>query len=596
MYITYCRNQRALNVVDPTQHRLNATSGDFRPRYLIRVSDWKKVSGKEAINGYCALSYCWKQSGEIIHQGNGKYECIDKGKHCIVDGYDIGDNGFITKIKRFLMINDEKDSVNMVSTEEADDESIPQFTPSANTKATIRHVTFEELIQQLCKDFQIEYLWVDKLCIDQADSNTKQEEIKRMHRIYGDASYTVAIVPEIHVHDPEDFDIIDPLSDDTQANVNASADRAKSLWWKRSWTLEETMVSKRILVVGTDTHLWQHSFYTCNIPTTVDAFSVRLLDFANQPQGGGSVNQALREAHFRTSSWEHDKIFSLANIFHEMFKNMKISYKTDVKTIFDQFYQTVATNDLSILCFGSNLELDGSERRANTMRNHQLPSWTGVNGAHIFQRVTTTTSWLHSPHIICNNMLLHISTKYYKTLSIIPYALGCFSSLSDDKQQANTYRRRRESTRPYMIQVEEDTALIDWSIKLHAILRCHATHYYQPLNLSIMQARPLSLTEDCEECIILPILLKSDTLSVKEVQKSPTLVLHDGFTHLYYLPVFKKYRTGTNITEEQYKAIGIYVLGNVEDLNLDSDDPDTILSTVFDRNAAQNEVKEFIIQ
>ncbi|KAI9278820.1 hypothetical protein BDA99DRAFT_554423 [Phascolomyces articulosus] len=361
MYITYCRNQRTLGVVDTTQYRRDATAGEYRPTHLIRVSDWKKVPGKQVETGYCTLSFVWEQSGDVVQKEN-------------------------VRVK---------------------------FLPATRSKATIKHVTYEELLQQICKDFEIEYLWYDKICIAQSDDEIKLREIKKMHKIYGNACYTVVIVPEVHIYDPKDFDTIDPVYDDIQASTDAWVDIIrKSLWWKRSWTLEDTMTSKRILVIGTGTQFWQHSLHTCDIPTTDDAFSLRMLGFANQQQGGGSVNQALSQAHFRSSSKEHDKIFSLANIFPDLFKNMKINYKDDINKTLIHFYRTIATHDLSILCFGSKLFENGEEIRVNTLKNHNLPSWTGVSGLHLDRRVTTTTAWLQSQHSIRDDMLFHISTKY----------------------------------------------------------------------------------------------------------------------------------------------------------------------------------------
>ncbi|KAI9249702.1 hypothetical protein BDA99DRAFT_542010 [Phascolomyces articulosus] len=595
MYITYCRNQRSLDPVDTTQYRRDATAGEYRPTYLIRVSDWEKVPGEQAETGYCALSYAWEQSGDVVQKENGEYDCIDNGRHCIVEGYDMDHKkGFFTKLKECFI---GRDSVIITPTEEDEKKYFAHFSPSVKSKATIKHVTYEELLQQICKDFEIEYLWYDKICIDQSDHEIKLQEIKQMHKIYSNACYTVAIVPEVHIYDPKDFDTIDPVHDNIEASTKAWIDIGRiSLWWKRSWTLEEAMSSKRTLVIGTDTHFWQHSFHTCDIPTTNDEFSLWMLDFANQQQGGGSVNQALSEAHFRTSSKDHDKIFSLANIFPDMFKNMEINYKIDIKTTFHHFYRTIATHDLSILCFGSNLFDKGEEYRVNTMKNHNLPSWTGVSGIHLENRATTTTTWLRSKHSICDDMLLHISTKYYKTLSVVPYDFGCFSPLSHDKHQWSQQIDRFEKrwgAKGQSNTVGEDAALIDWAIKMINVIGYYATHYYQPQDASIMHARPLSLTEDCDECIILPILFKYYSLLLKKVEELPLLRRHDRYTHDYFLPVIKKYVDAANGTKERYKAIGIYYLGNPNDGNLSSDDPDEILSSIF--GDVHSEAKEYII-
>ncbi|KAI9262302.1 hypothetical protein BDA99DRAFT_537640 [Phascolomyces articulosus] len=548
--------QKSLNVVDTTQNRRDITAGEHRPTYLIRVSVWKKVPE------------------------NGEYDSIDNGRDCIVEGYDMNKGDLTT----MTLTEEEKYEV--------------QFSPSTRSKTTINHVTYEELLQQICKDFDIEYLWYDKKCIDQFDDEIKLLEIKQMHKIYSNACYTVAIVPEVHIHDPKDFDTINSMFEYIEAWTDMAQD---SLWWKRSWTLEETMSSKRILVIGTDTYLWQHSFHTCNIPTLYDSFSDCMLDIANQQQGGGSVNQALNQAHFRTSSKEHDKIFSLANIFPDMFKNMEINYKIDIKTTFHHFYQIIAVHDLSILCFSSNLFINGEEIGVSTMKNHNLPSWTGVSGRHLEDRVTTTITWLQHQHSTCDYMLLHISTKYYKTLSVTPFEFGCFSSLSYDKhqwyQQIDKFIRRWEtkSQSSTYCTVEEDVALIDRVIKTRTVSGYFATHYYQPQDAPAMQARTLSLTEDCDECIILPILFKSYKLLVERIEELSSLHLSTGNSYGYFLPVIKIYVNAANGTKEQYKAIGVYYLGSTFPKDFISDDPDEILSSIFG-DVVHNGVKEFIIQ
>ena len=87
MYFTYDRNQTSVDCLDKTSYRLGVTGGDYRPTWLVRVSDWKKVPGKQAIDGYHTLSYCWEQSGKVVprNDGSGEYDCIDKGRHCIID-------------------------------------------------------------------------------------------------------------------------------------------------------------------------------------------------------------------------------------------------------------------------------------------------------------------------------------------------------------------------------------------------------------------------------------------------------------------------------------------------------------------------------
>ena len=148
----------------------------------------------------------------------------------------------------------------------------------------------------------------------------------------------------------------------------------ESYWMKRSWTLEELMMSQRILVVGRNASMFQHSLHGTDIPTVPDLLSDTLLDFGADNREKGSINQALSEAHFRTSTKPHDMLLALSNIFAHIFDDIDIDYDTDIKTIFNRFYRTIALRDLSILCFGSNQLRNGLVETKSTISNYNLPS------------------------------------------------------------------------------------------------------------------------------------------------------------------------------------------------------------------------------
>ena len=62
----------------------------FKPTRLLRVADMQIVKGSELNDSdfYCAISYSWNQSGDVIRpEDNGPedYICIDEGKHTIID-------------------------------------------------------------------------------------------------------------------------------------------------------------------------------------------------------------------------------------------------------------------------------------------------------------------------------------------------------------------------------------------------------------------------------------------------------------------------------------------------------------------------------
>ncbi|KAI9259658.1 hypothetical protein BDA99DRAFT_605968 [Phascolomyces articulosus] len=245
-YIEYdSANQRSADAIIGTkEYRLALRPKvNYRPRWLIRTTDWKKVLGVEARNGYCVFSYCWSQSGETILQ-------TDENGH--IKPYTTGN------IKNY--IDRGRHKLTKVSKEPRKAKNLFQ-----THKKTIEiDATYEQFLQQLCKDFQIHYLWYDKVCIDQINEREKLANIKELYRIYGNANYLVAFVPEMKVRSPEDFDQVHEEHGSNARRIALGA-LYKSQWFGHSWTLMELMVSKHVLMVGRDLHFWQYHFNTTQL-------------------------------------------------------------------------------------------------------------------------------------------------------------------------------------------------------------------------------------------------------------------------------------------------------------------------------------------
>ncbi|KAI9243372.1 heterokaryon incompatibility protein-domain-containing protein, partial [Phascolomyces articulosus] len=198
MYITYDTVQYSYNggygykkcVEPPITIPSDLPKPDFMPAKLVRISDMKAVNGSQVNEGYCALSYSWNQSGSIFY------------------------NPFRRKYVRFDI------GINKIIRQDGNYE----------------YVKFEGIIQKICQQFNIKYIWYDQLCINQDNKEEKQREIRNMHHIYENAYCTVA-----HVPDSSHEQLIDP---------------SEHQYFRRLWTLEEAIKSEILLFVGRDIHEW----------------------------------------------------------------------------------------------------------------------------------------------------------------------------------------------------------------------------------------------------------------------------------------------------------------------------------------------------
>ncbi|KAI8143091.1 hypothetical protein BJV82DRAFT_669221 [Fennellomyces sp. T-0311] len=326
-----------------TSHEFRIVS-DFKPTWLVRVSDMQAVPGLSVNGHYWALSYSWNQSGELIHKGGENYDRIDEGRHQIIE-----------------YPEDQEYTFQKFGTR-----SLRQFNNIDPKTASTVYVKFERLIQQICKDFDVEYIWFDQICINQGDHDAKMKEIKQMHNIYKNARCTIALIPEFRwirrrgTMGP-DLKVI-----------------PTSQWCQRIWTLEEAYVTKNIVFLGSNVHLWGN----VNLIWSLGASVIKT---PNDELKKWWASTALWYARNRTSSKAHDRIFAMANIFPEVMDGISFNYKQPLLELMVRFYRALAQRDKSILLFGALDDSDPKDQIAAVRRREAslLPSWTGASGAHI---------------------------------------------------------------------------------------------------------------------------------------------------------------------------------------------------------------------
>ena len=122
----------------------------------------KVIPGSSINEHYWTLSYSWSQSGEIIHKGNEEYERVDEGQHQIVS-HRYGDKNLTAgqqDIPRYWPSGETSENIYRLVNRNTEELRVKRIDGATKT---IRYVRFEELIQQICKDFRIKYIWFDQL-------------------------------------------------------------------------------------------------------------------------------------------------------------------------------------------------------------------------------------------------------------------------------------------------------------------------------------------------------------------------------------------------------------------------------------------------
>ncbi|KAI9255256.1 hypothetical protein BDA99DRAFT_156861 [Phascolomyces articulosus] len=442
----------------------------WSPAHLVRVSDMTIVPGTEASkHGYCALSYAWNWSGDIVVRGKENSIRVDKGMHKLVfhrqptcsaptctentspsEQGQTNDSNTISSSAPNTMIADSTDSQQQQQEDNNDD-------------TTISFVKFEDLIQQICKDFNIQYIWYDQLCINNKKSKyssggrgdiNQDAEMQQMHKYYNNAQYTVVLVPEMKVVRKIPLTAT-TATDSTYYPVGhhniSRCIRAihESQWSMRTWTYQEALSSKRLLFLGENTHLWsdsvRHIYYSqfsiATASTRIAAYYIKSLcekqhENNNNTRNAETQTQAsmlppasliLRHFHTRRSTKEHDRLFALANIFYNM--NVHITSKEPVLAQMVDLYGKIANQDLTILCFGKP-----TKTSFNSMQQHYynlLPSWTGVTGYHIYAKKSSSNV---TPSITTAN---RHSDMAQRKIEMLTAAATTTRSNNKNKNQAN---------------------------------------------------------------------------------------------------------------------------------------------------------------
>ncbi|KAI9275782.1 hypothetical protein BDA99DRAFT_532733 [Phascolomyces articulosus] len=388
MCITYDTNQRPL-----FKHLFGWPKTKFNPPYppsLVRITDMKIISPPPNKNDikFCAISYPPSiYSGGIIRtdkkdDSETLYQQDDKKTTCKDQG---GLHNLIT------------------------------YSPDPSTgknRPTVENVKFEVILQRLCKDFGVEYLWYDKMCIDSSTKNEeKKYELSNIHYRYRSAQFTIALIPEMELC-PKEYDIgerltvIDDEDNDIPTFFNNNLKHClrllqQSKWCKAVWTYVEAIHSSTILFIGKNVHFTSDQIRALNNNRRIDdMLSVQgtrrrsslyqLVDTLEEMYSfPGSASNLLRHVHARNVTSEQDRVFALVNILNDhkyMFIGHQFDYECPMMDGMVNLYGLLASIDLSVMCFGKP-----RLGQHNTISQYEfLPSWAGAAGKHAYNILKPT--------------------------------------------------------------------------------------------------------------------------------------------------------------------------------------------------------------
>lgn len=105
---------------------------------------------------------------------------------------------------------------------------------SQNTINVLKmRVMFDLGVFNLFSKTKYNKVWIDQISNLRLKHDGKNQVINMMNRIYSEATFTLAIIPELDVADETNI-----------ANV-----LARSKWMERAWTLQEQLTSRVLIVV-----------------------------------------------------------------------------------------------------------------------------------------------------------------------------------------------------------------------------------------------------------------------------------------------------------------------------------------------------------
>ena len=349
---------------------------------------------------------------------------------------------------------------------------LPKFLPP-KVAQTIEDAMF--VVAKLGKRF----LWVDAYCIEQGDPSEREHMINNMHRVYENACLTIcamssstsesglAGVSHFFSRRSQFTSYTGTESLIAHGNRNVYDDLEESPWIKRGWTLQEAVMSQRLLCFGeSGLTLWSreelfHDYITFDT-------SEKRWPMKSTRSGGSSPPFSFEFTP--SDSWGFDTYVRLVKDY----TRRKLSVASDASRAIASLLTRISSDTGTNFIFGlpaqdivQALLWEGSQLR----RNGEFPSWSWLG----WQGDISYRDWLSVsyPGRLSNgrNFFKHRQDLYSShTYHIVPFSAAAFPSL--------THRSGSLTVKSQLVRFKINLAVRDGDLEHFPSLRTDAEPDY----------------------------------------------------------------------------------------------------------------------
>jgi len=276
------------------------------------------------------------------------------------------------------------------------------FFVTPNLYSALRHLRLED---------RDRVLWIDALCINQADDAERTHQVSCMGDIYREASSVIVWLGEESASSEIAMDFLELWSRDSSLHFDASVGPALTVkgmsitsyklreqviqffwnpWWQRLWTVQEFVLARKIVlqrgkhvlnyetIEGIGDIILRHRNGCCSkfesymhvesresgISLSSALGSMKMLNITRRLKNSINFEYLLANFRSRLSADPRDKIYGMLGMATGVYQNfIKPEYTSSIEQVFEStiikiIERTGMLNVFSLLCFNGRRKLD----------------------------------------------------------------------------------------------------------------------------------------------------------------------------------------------------------------------------------------------